>query len=505
MTGLDTHAPNRAAGQAPPAHAGTEARTLLLVAAGMAAPIGLLALAPHAALSRPLAHFALLHAFAEGFVVVAAAAIFGIGWLTAARESSGSSLVLACGCLAVSLLEFAHLLASPAGAAPPGTADPSRAFYFWIAARLALSGSLAAMMLPPGRRPGVRLSRFLLPVLAVGLAAGAYWLTGAASGAPPLPTIDAASSTARVGIELAALCVNLAVLYALVTRRPGAWPLDTAALLGALLALSMGQTASLLRPVPAGPLDLLAHAYTVLGFALLYRAMHSEVVVAPYRRLDALARRVVDLQEQERRHIARELHDQIGQQLTGLKIMLDVAGVKGRPAGGEPADPRQAEARRVVGELIGRVRDLSMDLRPAMLDDLGLVPALEWHVERFAGHTGVRVEFSQTLRGARFPQPVETAAFRIVQEALTNVARHARVDHARVHLGRERGALVLRVEDEGAGMDAATAAAARSTGISGMRERARLLGGSLTVDSTPDGGTRLRAELPGQGPVEASE
>jgi PAS domain S-box-containing protein len=202
-------------------------------------------------------------------------------------------------------------------------------------------------------------------------------------------------------------------------------------------------------------------------------------------KLRAYALRLLEVQESERRHLARELHDEVGQALTGLKLVLERAAGPG-------------EAVELVKELMTRVRDLSLRLRPTMLDDLGLLPALLWLFERYTVQTGVQIAFEHRLPPDRFPAAVETAAFRIVQEALTNVARHAGVMEAVVRLWYDAGLLGVQVEDRGDGFDPAKPGASTSGGLSGMRERASLLGGRLEVESGPGAGTRLTAELPAQ-------
>jgi PAS domain S-box-containing protein len=211
-------------------------------------------------------------------------------------------------------------------------------------------------------------------------------------------------------------------------------------------------------------------------------------VTASRERLETLSRRLVHLQEVERRNIARELHDHIGQLLTGLKFMLE-AGERHRRA----ADPKAATA--VVAQLLERVADLSLNLRPPMLDELGLVPTLRWHFQTYQAQTGVRVRFDDGGFSARLPADAEITAFRIIQEALTNVARHANVTWADVDLWAEDGWLGLRVEDGGRGFEPAAVSRA-SSGLTGMAERARLLGGSLAIESRPGAGTRLLVRLP---------
>jgi PAS domain S-box-containing protein len=211
-------------------------------------------------------------------------------------------------------------------------------------------------------------------------------------------------------------------------------------------------------------------------------------------RLRTLSRRLVEVQETERRQIARELHDEIGQMLTGLKLVLEMS--MRLPA--DTALSGMSEAQTLVNELLGRVRELSLDLRPAMLDDLGLLPSLLWHFERYTAQTDVQVVFKHTgLEGQHFASEVETAAYRIVQEALTNVARHADVSEAAVRVWADGETLGVQIEDQGAGFDPEDAlAAGDSSGLSGMQERAVLLGGLLTIESNPGAGTTLTVELP---------
>ncbi len=216
------------------------------------------------------------------------------------------------------------------------------------------------------------------------------------------------------------------------------------------------------------------------------------------QRLEALSRRLVELQETERSEIARELHDEIGQLLTGLKLMIaSSASREGRENGSmSPHTADHEEMASIVNELIGRLRDLSMNLRPPMLDEIGLMPTLRWHFERYTTRTKVRVSFTETIQASRFPEDVEIAAFRIVQEALTNVARHAGVEEVQVEVDDDGESLKLLIEDKGRGFDPRTAISHRSAGIIGMQERAHLVGGQLTLESAIAGGTRIAVVLP---------
>ena len=208
-------------------------------------------------------------------------------------------------------------------------------------------------------------------------------------------------------------------------------------------------------------------------------------------RLEAYARQAVHAQELERRHIARELHDEVGQILTGM--MLTLENVERLPA--DAMHRRLDRARVLVNELLLRVRDLSLDLRPAILDDLGLAPALLWLVQRFTAQTGVEVALTHSGLDDRLVPDVETAAYRIAQEALTNVARHAAVARATLSCVLAKKTLVVEVTDQGAGFVVDAAPGDGRSGLVGMEERARATGGRLYVESRPGRGTRVCAEL----------
>lgn len=211
-----------------------------------------------------------------------------------------------------------------------------------------------------------------------------------------------------------------------------------------------------------------------------------------YSRLQGLSGRLMEVQEAERRHLARELHDEIGQLLTGLRLTLDVPEPQS-PALGE----RLGQAQALVQELLERIRALSLDLRPSILDDLGVLPALLGHIERYMSQTKIRVHLEHSGLDRRFAPETETGVYRIVQEALTNVARHGHVDEVTVRLWATDDVLGVQVEDHGAGFDPdAVLGTGRSGGLAGLRERAALLNGHLTVETHPGRGVRLTAEVP---------
>jgi signal transduction histidine kinase len=206
---------------------------------------------------------------------------------------------------------------------------------------------------------------------------------------------------------------------------------------------------------------------------------------------DAL-RRVVEAQELERRRLARELHDETGQALTS--ILLGLKALEER-TGDEASRAAAEDLRELVVSTLQDVRRLAVELRPTALDDFGLVAALERLTSSFSEQTGISVDFETALADERLPPEIETALYRIVQESLTNVVKHATARRVSILLARREGAVKAVVEDDGRGFDPAELAG-DGFGLVGMRERLALLGGRLEVESRPDAGTTIAAEVP---------
>ncbi|HEY6864055.1 MAG TPA: response regulator [Burkholderiales bacterium] len=213
-------------------------------------------------------------------------------------------------------------------------------------------------------------------------------------------------------------------------------------------------------------------------------------------RLQSLSSRMLEVQESERRHIARELHDEIGQALTAVKLHLQSAMRRCAPE----ARPPLEECVLITDQALDQVRNLSLNLRPSQLDDLGLIAALRWQIGRQAAASGLHTEFEADELSERLEPALETACFRFVQEAMTNVARHAQASNAWIEARRKGDRLRVSVRDDGRGFDVAEAtreAIARgSLGLLGMQERVGLAGGRLNVSSRPGEGTTIVAEFP---------
>lgn len=227
--------------------------------------------------------------------------------------------------------------------------------------------------------------------------------------------------------------------------------------------------------------------------AAIQKARLFDEVRTGQQRLQTLSHRLVEVQELERRAIARELHDEIGQILTGLNLTLEL--VARLPV--EQARTRLDQAQTLVNELMLQVREMSLELRPPMLDDLGLLPALLWHFERYTEQTNVQVTFKHSGLERRFAPEIEIVVYRVIQEALTNVARHADVWSVTVRLWANHTVLGVQVEDQGRGFDPQVVLENHaSSGLSGIRERTLLLGGTFLIEAAPDQGSCLSIELP---------
>jgi signal transduction histidine kinase len=216
-----------------------------------------------------------------------------------------------------------------------------------------------------------------------------------------------------------------------------------------------------------------------------------------YQQLGQLHQRLEDAKEEERRFLAHELHDELGQNLTALKLQLQLAA----RGGGVPG----ADALATIDGLIARVRRMSGDLRPPLLDELGLVPALRAFVEAQAGLAGVSVTLEaddRAERGPRMERGVEITCFRIAQEAVTNALRHAAARNLRVRVERLDGHVTIQITDDGRGFDASArldiAASAGHLGVVGMRERVRTHGGTFQLQSALGAGTTIAVRLPAQ-------
>jgi signal transduction histidine kinase len=225
--------------------------------------------------------------------------------------------------------------------------------------------------------------------------------------------------------------------------------------------------------------------------AILFKQMEAATV-----RMRALSRRLVEAQESERRTLARELHDEAGQALASLRFGLQL--LDREIGGGGDVSGRTAELMERTDAVIDSLHRLAADLRPASLDHLGLEAALRQYSRSAGSKFGIEVHFkARGMRGERFSTEVETALYRVVQEAMANVARHARATRADVLLLRRGDRVTVMVEDNGVGFEADRVRQRQDRlGLLGVEERAEALGGTMTVESAPGAGTTIVVEVP---------
>ena len=237
------------------------------------------------------------------------------------------------------------------------------------------------------------------------------------------------------------------------------------------------------------------HFYTVILRDITLRKQHEDELRRQQQELRELSARVLEAREEEKTLIARELHDELGQLLTALK--MDLSWMRERLDAG-PLAEKAGEMNALLDQTVSATRRISANLRPLMLDDLGLADAAAWLVDDFGKRSGIGCSYRQTGDGAldEVSKPVATTMYRALQESLTNIGRHSGARNAWVILGVEGSLVSLEVEDDGRGISPEDVAKARSLGLKGMRERVAYLGGSFEVARAARGGTRLRLKVP---------
>jgi signal transduction histidine kinase len=215
--------------------------------------------------------------------------------------------------------------------------------------------------------------------------------------------------------------------------------------------------------------------------------------------LTALSRRLVEVQEAERRQLSRELHDRVGQNLTALSINLDILRTSLSDGGNGRHAARLSDSAALIESTADSIDDVMAELRPPMLDDYGLYPALNWHAKRFSERTGIEVDVLGSESAERPAPEIEITLFRIAQEALNNVAKHAHATRVRIDLAHADTRCVMTVTDNGIGIEGSPVGVVRPRGGIGMvtmRERTQAVGGRFNVRDAPGGGTQIAIEVP---------
>jgi two-component system sensor histidine kinase UhpB len=301
-------------------------------------------------------------------------------------------------------------------------------------------------------------------------------------------TLFAATAAANLNLELRdqrldfgllAMTIILVLLVNLMMLRRRFSPLEQ--LIERIEAVDPAQEGELDAPQANGPA-----AAEVDRLAASFQRLLGRVEAERHRS----GRLVLRAQEEERRRLARDLHDEVNQALTAILLRLEALSQSAPPEVGEEL----GEVKRLVNQAMGELLQLARQLRPTALDDHGLLPALTTHVRRFAGQTGIEADLRTNGEALDLPPDREIAVYRVAQEALANVARHAGASRVEVDLDTSGDTLELRVRDDGRGFNPDGEHA--GLGLDGMAERARLVGGELTIDSRPGSGTELVMTVP---------
>jgi signal transduction histidine kinase len=255
-------------------------------------------------------------------------------------------------------------------------------------------------------------------------------------------------------------------------------------------ALALFRRRLLMVGAIASLLGLVLAATTIVYVGRLERSIEEKYreSLRAQRELKELSKRLVDTEERERRAVSRELHDEVGQSLSAL--LLNVEGLAGMPSEEEAFRERFQNIKVLAENCVNEVRNIALLLRPSMLDDLGLIPALEWQAREVSKRTGMLVDTVEEGVSDNLPEAHKTCVYRVVQEALNNCSKHAYAKNVRVVVRQEPHLLRVTIEDDGKGFEANRV---RGLGLVGMHERVSQLGGELKVDSGPTTGTRLRS------------
>lgn len=218
------------------------------------------------------------------------------------------------------------------------------------------------------------------------------------------------------------------------------------------------------------------------------------------QRLRSLSRELINSQEAERKRISQELHDELGQALTAISLDLGLIEQNLHPETSPEIKDKLSDTKKNADGLDQMIRELALDLRPSLLDDLGLLPTLNWYVERFSQRSEIEVVVDGISEEKRLPEEIETALYRIIQEALTNVVKHAKAKKVGLRIDIGEGVVILNIEDDGKGFDADSLQfpekSPRGLGLIGMADRTALVGGDIRIHSKPGEGTRIEIEIP---------
>ncbi len=450
-----------------------------------------------------------LHTAMHVFSLVISWLVFAIGWNTHDPERAGSVTLLACGFLGVALLDFGHAL-SYAGMPDLVTpASPGKSITFSLVSRLFAALALLALAVIPRRPLRVPSSRYVYLASTLALVALVYWVVLLHPGVLPR-TFDPGSGLTpfKVGSEYVLVTLHLVAAAGFYWQLRTAQSSNAAYLFAASIVMALSQVLNALYFHPYDVHNFLSHVYRVIGYILIYRGIFLSEMREPYNvaerlqtelrssatRLREMSARMQQDIEEERKRISQSLHDEMGQSLTALQLDADMI----RRHSGEEAVVLDVVDRmqRSIEDSAASMRRIVADMRPRVLDDLGIIAAIKSLVKDVSTRTGTEVVFVPKGALDDVEDSTKTALYRMLQECLTNVARHARATRVEVHLSATGHHIEMTVADNGCGFEPAARLKRGSFGLFGLSERAGQLGGAVAVESVPETGTRITVKLP---------
>jgi signal transduction histidine kinase len=453
--------------------------------------------------------FVPLHTAMHVFSLVVSWLVFAIGWNTQDPQRAGSITLLACGFLGVALVDFGHAM-SYAGMPDLITpASPEKSINFSLVSRLLAALSLLAIALMPTRPLIVPARRYGYLAAMLAVVALAYWVVLFHPQVLPTMYVAGAGLTpAKVAAEYALVLLHVVAAIGFYLQLRTAGSSNAAYLLAASVVMALSQVFIALYAHPYDIQNFLSHVYRVIGYMLIYRGIFMSEMREPYRvaerlqrelresatRLRELSARMQQDIEEERKRISQSLHDEMGQSLTALQ--LDAHWIR-RHCKDDPtiigvADRMQDS----IEDSAASMRRIVADMRPRVLDDLGIIAAIKGLVKDVAARTGVELAFVPRGELDDIEDAVKTALYRMLQECLTNVSRHAQAKTVDILLAASDREIEMRVVDDGCGFGPEARGKHGSFGLFGLGERAAQLGGSVTVESAPQAGTRITVRLP---------
>jgi signal transduction histidine kinase len=456
--------------------------------------------------------FVPLHTAMHAFSLVVSWLVFAIGWNTRDPLRAGSITLLACGFLGVALIDFGHAL-SYAGMPDLVTpASPEKSIDFSLVSRLLAALSLLAIAIRPRRPLPFRARRYQYLAAVLGLVVLVYWVVLFHPDVLPRTFLPGTGlTTFKVSAEYVLVALHVAGAFGFYLQLRTAQSSNAAYLLAAsaVMALSQG-----LNAIYAHPYDIhnfLSHAFRVVSYVLIYRGIFLSEMREPYdmaerlqhelrnsaTRLREMSARMQQDIEEERKRISQSLHDEMGQNLTALQ--LDAGWIK-RHCGNQPPVLEVVERmQQGIEESASAMRRIVADMRPRVLDDLGITAAIKGLVKDVSTRTGIAVAFVPKGDLDNVEDAVKTGLYRMLQECLTNVARHAQAKSVDIVLLATEYRIEMTVADDGCGFTPEARGKPGSFGLFGLSERAAQLGGDVTVASAPQAGTRITVRLPLRG------